>query len=97
MDKYNKLVIVFTMEGCPFCEMMKTQLIENNIEFIERDIHKNEHEYNLFVEATGSDYVPSFMIIEDALKHPKVKPYTPDKDYSTIEEGVEIIKQIINS
>jgi|688.fasta_scaffold1677894_2 glutaredoxin len=95
MDKYNKLVVVFTMDGCPFCEMMKTQLSENNIEFFERDIHKHEDEYKMFVEATGSEFVPAFMIIKDALGTPETIPYVPDKDYNTIEEGVQIIKEAI--
>jgi glutaredoxin len=91
----DKLVVVFTMNGCPFCDMMKNQLNENNVDFIERDIDNHSDEYELFVEATGSDFVPAFMIIEDAFGEPKSTAYIPDKDYMTIEEGVEIIKKIV--
>ncbi len=83
------------MNGCPFCDMMKNQLNENNVDFIERDIDNHSDEYELFVEATGSDFVPAFMIIEDAFGEPKSTAYIPDKDYMTIEEGVEIIKKIV--
>jgi glutaredoxin len=91
----DKLVVLFTMNGCPFCDMMKSQLTEGNVEFIERDIEEHSDEYDLFVEATGSEYVPAVMIIKDAFGEPKSTAYVPDKDYMTIEEGVEIIKQRI--
>lgn len=91
----DNLVVVFTMEGCPFCEMMKTQLIESDIDFIERDIDKHNDEYQLFVEVTNSEFVPAFMIISDPYGDSKSTPYVPDKDYNTIEEGVEIIKKVM--
>jgi glutaredoxin len=91
----DKLVVVFTMDGCPFCDMMKNQLKESDVDFIERDIHNHSEEYELFVEATGSEFVPAFMIIEDAFGEPKSTAYVPDKDYMTIEEGVEIIKKSV--
>jgi glutaredoxin len=43
----NKLVILFTMEGCPHCETMKKQLEESNIPFEVRDIDKHEDEYEM--------------------------------------------------
>ena len=46
----DKLLILFTMEGCPFCVMMKDKLTENNIEYFERDIDKFNDEYEMFVE-----------------------------------------------
>jgi glutaredoxin len=60
----DKVVVLFTMKGCPYCEQMKEQLKESNLEFVERDIDEHEEEYDLFVEVTENDYVPAFMIIE---------------------------------
>ena len=34
----NKLVVVYTMKGCPFCDIFKKQLTESSVEFHERDI-----------------------------------------------------------
>ena len=59
----DKVLILYTMEGCPYCDMIKNQLRENNIEFYERDIDEYEKEFNLFTEIVGNEYVPSFMII----------------------------------
>ena len=60
----DKLVILFTMEGCPYCVQMKEQLTESNISFVERDIRKYEEEYEMFVEITENEFVPAFMIVE---------------------------------
>ena len=54
-----------------------------------------DEEYQLFVEVTGSEFVPAFMIINDPYGDSKSTAYTPDKDYNTIEEGVQIIKNIM--
>ena len=41
-------VIVYTMKGCPFCDMIKKQLNECEIDYHERDINKYEKEFDLF-------------------------------------------------
>jgi glutaredoxin len=89
----DKVLILFTMKGCPFCEMMKEQLKESNIEFYERDIDENESEYDLFVEITENEYVPAFMIVESPNDVPKSYLYAPERDFDEIEDGVKIIKE----
>lgn len=89
----DKLLVVFTMKGCPFCDMMKEKLNENEIEFVERDIDEHSEEYDLFVEVTENEYVPSFMIIEDIKGNPNTKLYAPERDFDEIDDGVKIIKE----
>ena len=93
----DKLVILFTMEGCPHCETMKKQLTESNIPFEVRDIDEHEDEYEMFVEITENEFVPAFMIVEspDTDEH-KSYLYAPDRDYNEIEEGIAIIKEHFN-
>ena len=92
----DNIVILFTMEGCPFCQIMKDKLKESDIEYHERDIDENEEEYSLFSEVSGSDFVPAFMIIENPeSENPTPHLFTPDNHFQTIDEGVEIIKQFI--
>ena len=90
----NKLVILFTMEGCPYCVQMKDMLKESNIDFVERDIDEHKDEYDMFVEITENDFVPAFMIVEspDTDDH-KSYLYAPERDYEEIEDGVRIIKE----
>ena len=81
------------MNGCPFCQMMKDRLIEEKINFYERDIEEHSDEYNMFVEITENDYVPAFMIIEGENNNlPTTTLYAPDRDFNDLDEGIEIIK-----
>ena len=89
----DKLVIVYTMNGCPFCEMMKEQLKESNIEFYERDIDEHKDEYDMFVEITENEYVPAFMIVESSGETPNSLLFAPERDFNEISEGIDIIKK----
>ncbi len=89
----DKLLVLFTMKGCPHCVTMKEQLNENNIEFFERDIDEHSEEYDLFVEITENEYVPSFMIVESPDEEPNSLLFAPDRDFKDIEDGVKIIKE----
>jgi len=89
----DKVLVLFTMEGCPYCVEMKEKLNEAGIEFVDRDINIYEEEYDLFVEVTENEYVPAFMIIESPEDNPTTKTFTPDRDFNEIDEGVNIIKE----
>jgi glutaredoxin len=90
----DKLLILFTMKGCPYCDMMKEQLIQNEIEFVIRDINEHKDEYDMFVEVTENEFVPAFMIVESPdTDDYKSYLYAPERDYDEIEEGIAIIKE----
>lgn len=91
MDKY---LILFTMKGCPHCKDLKDKLIDESIDFVERDIEEHSDEFDLFVEVTENEYVPAFMIITDG-ETPSSKLFAPDRDFKSLEESVEIIKKEI--
>lgn len=92
----DKLVVLFTMKGCPFCVDMKQMLIDEGIDFVDRDIDEYEEEHNIFVEITNNDYVPSFMLIENYDTEPKSDLFAPDRDFHDITDGVKIIKEWVN-
>lgn len=89
------LLVAYTMKGCHWCTEFKQQLKENKIKFKERDIEKYEEEYNLFVEVTGNDFVPAFMIVDTETE--KAKLFAPDRDFQDINEAVGIIKDQIKN
>ncbi len=94
----DKLVVLYTMEGCPWCDLMKKMLDEENIEYHARDIDEHIDEFNIFVEVTGYGYVPGIVLVEDSESdEPKPSLYCPEKDFNDIEEGVEIIKNFLNN
>ena len=89
----DKLLIVFTMKGCPFCEVFKGKLKENDLVFHERDIEEHKEEYDMFVEITENDYVPAFMIVESSNEEPNSLLFAPERDFKEISEGIDIIKK----
>lgn len=89
----DKILILFTMKGCPYCEIMKESLNENNIEYFVRDINQHKEEYDLFVEATKNEFVPAFIIIDDDENNPKSYLYAPERDFNEISDGIKIIKE----
>ncbi len=48
-----KQVVLYSMNGCPFCDQMKDLFGESKIDYIRRDIDEHEREYDNFVEARG--------------------------------------------
>jgi hypothetical protein len=69
-------------------------LTEAGIDFIDRDIDEHEEEYDMFVEATGNDFVPAFMLVENPeSEKPTTGLYAPDRDFEDVEQGLNIIRE----
>ena len=85
------------MKGCPHCDEAKQKLRKERIRFIERDIHKFEKEYDLFVEAKDNEYIPSFMLM--TINKDKVTSnvvlMAPDDDFEELEDAIEKVKQYL--
>jgi hypothetical protein len=92
-----KVTVLFTMKGCPFCTSIKEEFKKNNIDYIERDIHENEEEYNQFVELTENEFIPAMMLltIDKNEKTSNIKLLAPDRDFQDIYEGVEMVKSYL--
>lgn len=91
----DKVAVLFTMKGCPFCVELKEMLNKEGIDFVDRDIHEYEEEYDIFVEVTGNEYVPAFMLIESPENEPTTELFAPYRDFEDISEGFEIIKAFL--
>jgi len=89
-------VVLYSMKGCPWCDMMKDALKQANIEFRDRDIDKYKKEYDMFVEATGNEYVPAFMLMKiDGETIKDVRLLAPERDYDDIHEAIEKVKNYL--
>jgi glutaredoxin len=85
-------VVVYTMNGCPFCVEFKEMLTNEGIEFFDRDIDEYKDEYDIFVEVTDNDMIPALLIIEgDDDKHESFL-YAPERNYNELVEAVSIIQ-----
>jgi glutaredoxin len=89
----NLNVIVYTMNGCPFCTDFKEMLTNEGIEFFDRDIEEYEEEYNVFVEITDNDMIPALLIIEGDEESHESFLYAPERNYDELSEAVLIIKE----
>ena len=78
-----KLLIVYTMEGCSWCEKFKDLLKRSRVKYKERDIDK-------FKEATQNEFVPAFMILD--VETEKAELFAPDRDYQDLDEALMIVK-----
>jgi glutaredoxin len=92
----DKLLVLFTMKGCPWCDLMKDKLKEQHIDFIDRDIDKYDEEYKLFTDVTNNDFIPAFMVIENVETDPVSHLYAPERDFDEIDDGIKIIKEHFN-
>ena len=89
----NLNIVVYTMKGCPFCTDFKEMLVKENIEFFDRDIDEYKEEYDLFVEITDNDMIPSLLIIEGDENSHESFLYAPERNYNELVEALEIIKE----
>jgi glutaredoxin len=86
-------VIVYTMEGCPFCVEFKEMLTNEGIEFFDRDIDKYKEEYDTFSEITENDMIPALLIIEGENEEYNSFLYAPDRNYYELTEALQIVKE----
>ena len=84
-------VIVYTMDGCPFCDEFKQMLTKEGIEYHERDIDDFKEEYDTFSKITENDMVPALMLIESNDEKHKSFLYVPEKNYFELTEAVDLI------
>jgi len=91
-----KELVVFTMKSCPFCQIMKDKLNEQQIQYIDMDIEEHDEEYKMFMELVeGNEFVPALMVIDEDNTDQRITPMAPDRDYKTIEEGIEKVKNLL--
>jgi glutaredoxin len=86
-------VVVYTMKGCPFCTDFKEMLVNEGIEFFDRDIDEYKSEYDLFVEITNNDMIPSLLIIEGEEDSHESFLYAPERNYNELTEALDIIQE----
>ena len=92
----NKLVILYTMKTCPHCTDFKQMLKDNDIQFYDRDLDEYSDEFDMFIELTGKDYVPAFMLVDESESdEPIPMLFAPEVDFNELEEGLQIIKKFL--
>jgi hypothetical protein len=68
-------------------------LTKEGIEFFDRDIEEYKDEYDIFVEVTNNDMIPSLLIIEGNEDEHESFLYAPERNYNELTEALDIIQK----
>ena len=80
-------VIIFTMEGCPYCDELKEVLQEHKISYREKNVDENEEMYEKFSKAVNSEFLPAIIIGKRA--------FLPEQSFKTIKQAGKIVKNYL--
>ncbi len=62
-----KRVIIYTVDGCPFCKRAKALLTAEGVQFEEKELSHNEHFADELVQLTGHALVPVTLIAGETI------------------------------
>ena len=88
-------VVVYTMQGCPFCQDFKDMLQNEGIEFFDRDIDKFKQDGTkkghmfVFYKKTEKKRIPDLTKAQDGFEHTECQYFKKD-DLPKEEENEEL-------
>lgn len=88
----DKEVVLFTMNNCEHCNLVKERLLQENIVFYDMDILIHSETWESVVKQIGSDIVP-VLIIPDKNQDGVADIFIPNVDFKSVDELVNIIKE----
>jgi glutaredoxin len=84
-------IIVFTLNGCSHCKILKTKFKESSIPFTEIEITANQKIWDKVVEQTGHNVLPTvFIKIEGTDEGPI---FIPGKDFQNPDDLIPKIQK----
>jgi glutaredoxin len=86
-------IIIFTLNGCGHCSVLKGELNNDGIEYTEIEVSKHEEIWNQVVKQTGHNILPTVFISINGEDDGPV--FVPGRDYQDKDEIVKIIKTYI--
>lgn len=89
----SKHVILFTMEGCGACKVLKEELKRVNVTYIDMDIDNHPILWEEFILNTGIGYVPSIFIVESETEIGTT--LSPGKDFDgPLDAAVKLMEKL---
>jgi glutaredoxin len=85
----KKMIKVYSIPACPYCNELKDILTKEGIEFIDINVNlpENEAEYNELHKLTKSDEVPIVKVGKQLL--------VPNVSFKSIQEAAELTKKFL--
>ena len=90
----NYRIVLYSMEGCPYCDELKGYMQMEGIDYNPIDIEVKEKLWESVKEITGEDYVPTVMVVNTDTGSPKF--FVPDVDFEEPKECFTLVKDYIN-
>ena len=91
-------VYLFSMDGCPHCQDMKSMLNSENIEYEVKDVEEYKDEYDEFIKLVdNNEFVPAFLCVD--IEDNKVNRHlaiAPDRDFDDLEQALTLVKEFLN-
>ena len=78
-------IVIFTNKSCPYCKLVKDELIKENIEFENKDTTEYVDDWQNVAALTGMPQVPTIYF--------KNKYWTPGRDFNSAPQLVSSLKQ----
>lgn len=88
----NKLLL-FTLDTCGHCKMLKERLINESIPFTEIEVSSNQSLWNQVVTQSKNEYLPTFFIKKEGSDTGPI--FCPERDFENDDQAIEIIKKYI--
>jgi glutaredoxin len=86
-------IIIFTLNGCGHCSVLKGELHNEGIEYTEIEVSKSKEIWDQVVKQTGHNSLPTVFISLNGEDDGPV--FVPGRDYRDKDEIVKIIKTYI--
>ncbi len=87
-------IIIFTLNGCSHCKLLKDKLNELNIDFTEMEVTQHKITWEQVLKQTKIDYLPTIFINKDGTGTGPV--FCPERDFNNPDEAVNLIRKNIN-
>lgn len=88
-----KNIIIYSQEGCPYCQEIKDLLLQAGISHVSKDIDEYSDEWGKIKKHTKNDYVPTIFIADKETKKGKV--LAPDRDFDDMSECFQQIVEYL--
>ena len=88
-----KKVVIYSQEGCHYCQEIKDLLTQSAIPYTSRDIGEHKTEWEKIMKHSKNDYVPTVLIADKESKKGKV--LAPERDFDDMTECFEQIIQYL--
>jgi glutaredoxin len=84
-----KKVVIYSQNGCSYCEELKNLLEQQGISYTISDIDNNKQDWGIISENTQNEYVPQVLIVDPLDESMRI--LAPDRDFDDPSECLQHI------